>query len=158
MLESKPAHSLLAEFPQCSSLAVCEFYAASEEHCKQDYGQVCAKLWCRMLWRLKHIKMVTSMYMSSADLLSVHYARILHGGQLHKGPQLNKNCQNWRVGTCVGMLKSKENSLWFHHWSPSCLAGGWYWPLQVEPRNNSANSGLLLSVNWDHTIEKTDGW
>ena len=28
-----------------------------------------------------------SMYVSSADLLSVHYARILHGGWLHGGPQ-----------------------------------------------------------------------
>ena len=37
-----------------------------------------------MLWHLKHIKMVTSMYMSSADLLSVHYARICMVGSYTK--------------------------------------------------------------------------
>ena len=35
-------------------------------------------------------------------------------------------------------LRSKENRLWFYHHCPSCLAHGWY---------------LLLSVNWDRTIE-----
>ena len=37
-----------------------------------------------MLWQ-KQIKMIAAMYVSSADLISVHYARILHGGQLHVG-------------------------------------------------------------------------
>ena len=40
VLESGLTHSLIAKLPQHSSLAVCEFSAASEECCKQGYGQV----------------------------------------------------------------------------------------------------------------------
>ena len=38
---------------------------------------VCVILCCQMLWHLKHIRMITALYVSSVDLLLTHYARNL---------------------------------------------------------------------------------
>ena len=47
--------------------------------------------------------MIAALYVSSADLLSVHCARILNGGRLHGGPQkTKKNKKIEGVGTCPG--------------------------------------------------------
>ena len=43
VLESGLTRSIVIKLPQHSSLAVREFRAASNEHCEQGYGQVCAK-------------------------------------------------------------------------------------------------------------------
>ena len=76
--------TVVAKFPQHSSLAVGKFRAGNEEHCERDYEQACAKLGYRMLW---HNRMIAVLYVGSADLILVHYARILHGGWLHRGLQ-----------------------------------------------------------------------
>ena len=59
--------------------------------CKQKINYVhtmmCAKHWCQMLWQLKSIRTITPTYMSSADLVSVHYAISQHGRWLQTGPQ-----------------------------------------------------------------------
>ena len=47
----------------------------------------------------ERIKMITAMYVSSADLILVHYTRILHGGRLHGGPQ---KLSKLGVGACPG--------------------------------------------------------
>ena len=49
----------------------------------KGYGWVCVKLCCQMSWCLKRIRTLAAMYMSSANLLLIHCARILHGGRLH---------------------------------------------------------------------------
>ena len=69
VLESGPTRSLVANFPKCSSLVVCKFRTAGEERCERGYGRVCAKPLCRMSWRLKHIRAIAAMYVSSVDLL-----------------------------------------------------------------------------------------
>ena len=76
VLESAPTHSLIANLLKHSSLVVCEFRTAGEERCKQGCTWLCAKPWCRMSWRLKHIRIIAATYVSSVDLLSIHYARI----------------------------------------------------------------------------------
>ena len=56
---------------------------------------VCETLLSQMMWHLKHIRMIAAMYVSSAHLLSILYAKILHGGWLHRRPRKNpQNCQN----------------------------------------------------------------
>ena len=77
---------LVAKLPQCLFLAVHKFCAASEECCEQSYGSVRIKICYWMLSHMNRIRMITAMYVSSVDLLSVHNARIWHGGQLHKRP------------------------------------------------------------------------
>jgi len=41
---------------------------------------------------LKCIRMTAAVYVNSVDLVSIHYARIYHGGRLHEEPQKS---QNW---------------------------------------------------------------
>ena len=107
VLESGPTRTLVAKLPQCLLLEVCEFRAASEEHCKRGYGWVGAKLCYRMLRRPKRIRMITAMYVSSADLLSVHYAKIMNGARLHRGPQ---NCPNWEWALAQGWVLARDNT------------------------------------------------
>ena len=95
VLESGLTHSFVVKIPQHWSLVVYKFCAASRECCKQDYGRMCVKLCCWMLWCLNCIRIITAMY--------VHITRILHGGRLHKGPKTPQNCQNQGVGTCAGI-------------------------------------------------------
>ena len=78
--------SLVAKLLQHSLLTVHYFCTASEECYKQVHGCVCAKLWCQMSWKLSASDLIASMYVSSADILSIHYPRIQHGGWLHRGP------------------------------------------------------------------------
>ena len=87
VVESRSTCSPVAKHLQRSSLAVWEFCAAGKEHFEQGHRQVCANLWCRMSWRLKRIRAIAAMYLSSVDLPSIYYARIWHGGRLHGGPQ-----------------------------------------------------------------------
>ena len=84
VLQSRPTCSLVAKFLSVqSSLAVCEFHAAEEERCERGHGQVCANLRCRMSWSLKRIRTIAATYVSSADQLSIHYAKILPNRRLH---------------------------------------------------------------------------
>ena len=76
MLESGPTCRNIAKLLQHSSLAVHKFHIIIEKCCEQDYGWVCAKPCCQMLWRLKHIRMIAAMYISSAHLISIYYTRI----------------------------------------------------------------------------------
>ena len=72
VLESGPTCRNSAKLLQHSSLAVHKFHIIIEKCCEQDYGWVCAKPCCQMLWRLKHIRMIAAMYMSSAHLISIY--------------------------------------------------------------------------------------
>ena len=45
-----------------------------------------------------HITMIAAMYVSSADLLSVHYVTIFAGWAV-----MNHIITNWGVGACTGM-------------------------------------------------------
>ena len=45
-----------------SSLAVCKFCAAGEEHCERGRWQVCANLWCLILWHPKCIRTIAAMW------------------------------------------------------------------------------------------------
>ena len=45
------------------------------------------------------------LYMSSADLISFHYARILHGGQLHGRPQKNHKTVKIGGGRLPGTIR-----------------------------------------------------
>ena len=65
MVESGPIRSCVVKLLQCSLLAVSKFHIASKEHCEPDNAQVCAEFCCRMSWCLKHIRMITAMYVSS---------------------------------------------------------------------------------------------
>ena len=52
-----------------------------------------------MSWNLKHIRTITATYVSSADLLSIHYAKILPDRQLHGIPQItHKTVKIWGGG------------------------------------------------------------
>ena len=77
---------LHAKLAQCLSLAVHKFCAAGEECCEQSYGLVRMKICYWMLSHMNRIRMIAAMYVSSVDLLSVHNARIWHGGQLDERP------------------------------------------------------------------------
>ena len=60
VLQSRLTCSLVAKFLSVQlSLA---FHAAGEECCERGHGQVCANLWCRMLWSLKCIRMIAATY------------------------------------------------------------------------------------------------
>ena len=72
MLERGPTCSLTAKLLQCSSLTIHEFCPANKECSKQGYGWVCAKLCCQNLLHLESIRMITSMYVSLADLFLIH--------------------------------------------------------------------------------------
>ena len=100
VLQSRPTCSLVAKFLSVqSSLAVCEFCAAEEERCEQGHGQVCANLRCRMSWSLKRIRTIAATYVSSADQLSIHYAKILPNRRLHGVPQItHKTVKIWGGG------------------------------------------------------------
>ena len=72
LLERGPTCSLAAKLLQCSSLAIHEFRPANRECSKEGYGWVCAKLCYQNLLHQESIRMITAMYMSLADLFSIH--------------------------------------------------------------------------------------
>ena len=98
MLEGRPTCDLVAKLPQCWSLAVHKFCAASEECCEQGYGSVC----------IKKLLLDVVAHESNQNYCSyVHeLSRFTFGSQhqsggmgscmkdLIKEPQ---NCQSWRV-------------------------------------------------------------
>ena len=98
----KPIASL-PSFHNVHRLQYANFMLQTNSAANETMDRHVQKLCCLMLWCLKHIRMIAAMYVTSADLLLVHYARILDGGQQHRELQKTTNCQNWRVGTCAGM-------------------------------------------------------
>ena len=63
VLENRPTRTLTARYLQFSSLAVHRICTVSEECCRRNYRLVSANLCCQMLWHLKHIRMITAIYM-----------------------------------------------------------------------------------------------
>ena len=113
-LESGPTHSQAStKFVACNRR---KSHAACEECCEQGYGWVCAKFCCWMLWHLKHIRIIAAMYVSSADLLSIHYARIQKGGRLQDLKiEHTQNCQNWMFEeqcTCTPRRNASLPYIW----------------------------------------------
>ena len=96
MLERGSTHSLVPKLPQHSSLAVCKFLAASKECCEWDSGRLCVKLCCQG-W---------------CGASAILHARILHGGRLHRGPQINKQTQNCQNQEGDGHLPSTIQYMW----------------------------------------------
>ena len=78
MTESGLSHRLVAKLQQYSSLVVCKFRTACEEHCKWGHGQVCMNLWCWLSWHLKHIRKIAAL---------VHYKK--------KDPLFNHKSLPW---------------------------------------------------------------
>ena len=58
-----------------SSLAVHEFHATGEEHCKRGHRRVCENFWCLMLCRPKCIRTIAAMW-AQRTYLRIHYTRI----------------------------------------------------------------------------------
>ena len=68
VLENKPTHILVAKPRQRSLRQVCEICAVSKEHSRQSHRLVCANLCCRMLWHMKHIRIIVAKYISSTTI------------------------------------------------------------------------------------------
>ena len=70
---------LVASLPSFRSVrllfAVREFRAAGKEHCEQGHRQVCANLWCLVLWCPNCIRTIAAMW-AQWTYLRIHYARI----------------------------------------------------------------------------------
>ena len=109
MLESGLTRSLAAKLLQHLSLAVCKFRVAITKNTnKRGYRRVCVK---NLMWRLKHIRTITAMYVSPADLLSIHHATIFAWwAWLHAGPQKTTKLSKLGVGTCPGQYGMSESA------------------------------------------------
>ena len=53
-------------------------------------------------------------WLGSADLLSIHYARISMVGGYTEDLKKPQNCQNWGVGACAGWACPGQYSIFFH--------------------------------------------
>ena len=77
-------------------LAVPKFRAASEEHCKGGYRQVCAKLCCWMLWRLKCIRTMLCMEVQQTYFrFSTQEFNMVGGYTEDPKKKQTQNWQNW---------------------------------------------------------------
>ena len=67
-VRNKPTQILVAKPRQRSLRQVCEICAVSKEHSRWSHRLVCANLCCRMLWHMKHIRIIVAKYISSTTI------------------------------------------------------------------------------------------